>query len=63
MGKVEMEKILRCAEVSGNACAFVARGKTLDEILQQAGKHATEVHKLQVTPELVEAVKKAVKEA
>ena len=57
MKKVEMEKVLRCADVSGTSCQFVARGRTVDDILQQAGRHATEGHGLSVTPELVEAVK------
>ena len=35
----------------------------MNEILQQAGKHAVEVHKLQVTPELVEVVKRNIREA
>ena len=57
MKKVEMEKVLRCADVSGTACQFVARAGTVDEILQQAGAHAATDHGLTVTPELVEAVK------
>jgi predicted small metal-binding protein len=57
MKKVEMEKVLRCADVSGTSCQFVARAQTLDEILQLAGRHAVESHGLSVTPELVEAVK------
>jgi predicted small metal-binding protein len=57
MKKVEMEKVLRCADVSGTSCQFVARGRTLEDILQQAGAHAVEGHGLAVTPELVEAVK------
>jgi predicted small metal-binding protein len=63
MKEVEMEKVLRCADVSGTACQFVARGMTLDEILQQAGRHAVEGHGLTVTPELVEAVKARVTQA
>ena len=35
----------------------VRRAWTVDDILQQAGRHATEGHGLSVTPELVEAVK------
>jgi predicted small metal-binding protein len=62
MKKVEMEKVLRCADVSGTSCQFVARGQTMDEILQQAGRHAVEGHGLTVTPELVEAVKARVTE-
>jgi len=62
MKKLEMEKVLRCADVSGTACQFVARGKTMDDILQQTGRHAMEGHGLTVTPELVEAVKARVTE-
>ena len=63
MKEVEMEKVLRCADVSGTSCQFVARGHTMDEILQQAGQHAVASHGLTVTPELVEAVKARVTEA
>jgi len=55
--KVEMEKVLRCADVSGTSCQFVARAQTMDGILQLTGRHAVESHGLAVTPELVEAVK------
>lgn len=57
MKKVDMEKVLRCADVSGTSCQFVARGPSTDDILRQAGQHAVESHGLAVTPELVEAVK------
>ena len=43
MKKVEMEKVLRCADVSGTSCQFVARGRTVEDILQQAGHHARKV--------------------
>ena len=62
MKKVEMEKVLRCADVSGTSCQFVARGCTVEDILQQAGRHATEGHGLSVTAELVEAVKARITE-
>jgi predicted small metal-binding protein len=62
MKKVEMEKVLRCADVSGTPCRFVARGRTMDDILTQAGQHAVQDHGLAVTPELVEAVKARVTE-
>jgi predicted small metal-binding protein len=62
MKNVEMEKVLRCADVSGTACRFVARGRTMDDILQQAGQHAVADHGLTVTPELVAAVKARVTE-
>ena len=57
MMKVEMEEVLRCADVSGTSCQFVARGRTIEDILRQAGQHTTEAHGLAVPPELVEAVK------
>lgn len=63
MKEVEMEKVLRCADVSGTACQFVARAHTMDEILRLAGRHAVEGHGLTVTPELVEAVKARVTQA
>ena len=62
MKEVEMEKVLRCADVSGTAYQFVARGRTMEDILQQAGRHAVDDHGLTVTPELVEAVKARVTE-
>lgn len=62
MKKAEMEKVLRCADVSGTRCQFVARGRTMDEILAQAGEHAVKEHGLTVTPELVDAVKARVTE-
>ena len=62
MKQVEMEKVLRCADVSGTPCPFVARGRTMDDILAQAGQHAVKDHGLTITPELVEAVKARVTE-
>jgi predicted small metal-binding protein len=63
MRKVEMEMALRCADVSGTACQFVARGQTMDDIPRQTGQHAVEKHGLTVTPEPVEAVRARVTEA
>ena len=63
MKKGEMERVLRCADVSGTSCQFVARAQTMDEILRLAGQHAVEAHGLAVTPELVEAVKARVTES
>ena len=57
MRKVEMEKVLRCADVSGTPCQFVARGRTMDDILAQAGQHAVKDHGLTITPELGDAGK------
>ena len=48
--------------MSGTSCQFVARGKTVDDVLRQAGQHATEGHGVTVTPELVDAVKARITE-
>jgi len=55
-----MAKLLRCGDLV-KGCPFEARGSE-DEILKQAGAHAVEAHKLEVTPELVAAVKGVLKE-
>jgi len=55
-----MPKVLRCDQLVPG-CGFEARG-TEDEILQAAGKHAKEDHGLEVSDELVEKVKGAIKE-
>jgi len=46
---------LRCRDV-GFDCAGVVRGKTKDEVLQQAAAHAAEVHGTVVTPALAAKV-------
>ena len=56
-----MPKVLRCHDV-GPDCNAEVRGETEDEILEQAGKHAQSVHGLEVTPELVEAVRSAIRD-
>lgn len=63
MQEIEMEQVLRCADVSGTPCQFVARAQTMDEILELAGRHAVEGHGLALTAELVEAVKARVTQA
>src|ERR1700687_3387951 len=56
MKKVEMERVLRCADVSGTSCQFVARAQTMEEILELAGRHAVESHGLAVAPARAAAV-------
>jgi predicted small metal-binding protein len=63
MKEIQMEKVLRCADVSGTSCQFVARALTMDEILHLAGQHAVNEHGLTVTLDLVDAVKARVIEA
>jgi len=55
-----MNKVLRCGDLV-KGCSFEARG-TEEEILQKAGPHAKEVHGMEVTPELVAAVRGAIRD-
>jgi predicted small metal-binding protein len=55
-----MSKVLKCDSLMPG-CGFEARGSE-DEILQAAGKHAQEDHGLEVTEDLVEKVKGAIKD-
>ena len=56
-----MAKILRCRDV-GPGCDADVRRDTEDEILEQAGAHAQADHGLEVTSELVEVVRSAIKD-
>jgi predicted small metal-binding protein len=56
-----MEKLLRCGDLV-KGCTFEVRG-TEEEILRKAGPHATEAHGMEVTPELVAAVRGAIRDA
>jgi len=51
---------VRCDDLV-KGCAFEARGSE-EEVLQQAGRHAKEAHGIEVTPDLVAAVRGALKE-
>ena len=54
-------KTLECHDL-GHACSFEATGQSVEEVLQQAGTHATEHHGIQVMPEVAEAVKQKIRE-
>ena len=56
-----MAIILRCRNV-GPDCDADMRGDTEDEILEQAVAHSQADHGLEVTPELVEVVRSAIKD-
>jgi predicted small metal-binding protein len=43
-------------------CDFEVRGDSEAEILQAAGQHARSAHQMQVTDEVVAAVRQAIKE-
>jgi predicted small metal-binding protein len=54
------DKVLRCDDLV-KGCEFQAKGSE-DEILKQAGEHAKKAHGMEPTPELVSAVKGAIRE-
>jgi predicted small metal-binding protein len=55
-----MSKVLRCDALMPG-CDFEARGSE-DEILAAAGRHAKEDHGLEVSDDLVEKVKSAIRD-
>jgi predicted small metal-binding protein len=57
-----MAKVLTCRDV-GVDCDFVARGATVDEVLEKAREHATKEHGFADIPaELVDKVKAAIRD-
>ena len=54
-------KTLHCSD-AGFDCKGVLTANTEEEILQQAAKHAQEVHGVAVTPELAEQIKTLIKD-
>lgn len=48
-------KQVKCADL-GNDCDFVAKG-TLEEVMTQVADHATGVHNMTITDDVIEAVK------
>ena len=57
-----MPKVLHCNDVVPN-CDFVARGESEQDILEQAAEHARTAHHVdEVTPELADKVKSAIRD-
>ena len=54
-------KLLRCRD-AGFDCDHEVRAESEEELLQQVAEHATTVHEVEVTPELVEQVKTLIQE-
>jgi predicted small metal-binding protein len=54
-------KRLRCRD-AGFDCNHEIQAETDEEVLQQAAKHVQSVHRLEVTPELAEQVKKLIQD-
>jgi predicted small metal-binding protein len=48
-------KQLKCRD-AGFDCDAVVEGETTEEVLAQAGPHAREVHGVEVTPGMAEAI-------
>ncbi len=58
-----MTKTYTCRDV-GVDCDWATSGETEDEVMATIGAHASEVHpEIELTPELVTAVKAVIKEA
>ena len=55
-------KTLHCSD-AGFICQAVIHAATEEEILQQAAKHAQEVHGVSVTAAQTEEIKKLIKES
>ncbi|HQZ37659.1 MAG TPA: DUF1059 domain-containing protein [Vicinamibacterales bacterium] len=53
-------KVLKCADV-GFQCEGVIRAESVDEVLRQAAAHAKQVHQVDVTPEIADKVKAAIR--
>ena len=57
-----MTKTLACGDIMPG-CSATFSAETEDELLAQAGQHAVDVHGIEVTPEVVEAVRGAIRDA
>jgi len=57
-----MAKVLKCRDV-GMDCNFEVRAKTEEEILKKAAEHAKTVHNMkEITKEVVEKVRAAIRD-
>ena len=58
-----MAKVLRCRDVEGADCDFVARGETEQDLFQQCASHAMTAHPdVQMTPALLAKAKAAIRD-
>jgi predicted small metal-binding protein len=56
-----MAKVLRCRDV-GLDCDFEIRAETEEEILKKAAEHAQTTHNMEITAEIVEKVRAAIRD-
>lgn len=54
-------KVLRCRDV-GFDCPGVIKAESEEQVLQMAAQHASQVHQVQVTPEMAEQIKTLIRE-
>jgi predicted small metal-binding protein len=58
-----MSKIIECNKVDpSSGCTHVVRGKTEEEVLQNAAEHAKEHGIREITPEMLEKVRAAIRD-
>jgi predicted small metal-binding protein len=58
-----MSKVLECSKINpASNCQYVVRGETDEEVLQNAKLHAQQHGIQDVTPDLIERVKKNIHE-
>jgi predicted small metal-binding protein len=56
MGRHNMAKVLNCRDL-GTDCDFVARGETVEELMQVGAKHGAEVHGMtEIPPEMAQQI-------
>ena len=59
-----MAKIIECNKVDpSSSCNFVARGKDEEEVLRKAAEHAKDHGIREITPELMQKVRSAIRDA
>lgn len=54
-------KVLHCRDV-GFDCPGVIKAENENEVLQMAAQHASDVHQVQVTPDMAEQIKTLIRE-
>ncbi|GEM_PF-3003668 len=52
---------LACADTGDETCPFLIRAETVEEIIKHAGEHIKCTHKVLITPQMVEDMRKALK--
>ena len=54
-------KTLRCRD-AGFDCDHEIRAQTVEEVLQRAAQHASDVHQVEVTPEMAQQVSQMIRD-